>query len=87
MDITDDDTDLLTTEEAAKIIRIRAITLQIWRQRGFGPEYIRLNGRVVRYSRRQIKEFLATQVCTPAGRTLHGTRGPGRPTKRTEKSE
>ena len=54
---------LLTTAEAAELVGIAAITLTVWRQRGTGPEFLKL-GRVVRYKEAKILEWMDAQART-----------------------
>lgn len=49
--------DLVDTDAASKILRIKADTLSVWRCRGDGPKYFKI-GRTVRYSRRDLEEFM-----------------------------
>lgn len=56
------DLKLLTTEEVADRltragVRTSARTLETWRRKGAGPEYIRIEGRV-RYRPSAVREFL-----------------------------
>lgn len=38
---------MFTEAELARALRIKPPTLRYWRQRGLGPAYIKLNGRVI----------------------------------------
>ena len=53
----DDDDDLLTTEEAAKILRCEKKTLINWRREGKGPPFVKL-GRKVFYRRGDLREYI-----------------------------
>jgi predicted DNA-binding transcriptional regulator AlpA len=54
--------DLLTTCEVAEWLGISPQWLEIGRHRGYGPRFIRLSPRRVRYSRRAVLEFLAERT-------------------------
>lgn len=45
--------ELLTTEQAAKVTGIPKKTLESYRSRGLGPEFVR-HGRLIRYRRRDL---------------------------------
>ena len=51
---------LLTSDEAADLLRLRPATLRAWRCRGAGPPYHKVGDRV-RYSRRDLDAWLAKQ--------------------------
>lgn len=51
---------LLTSDEAARLLRLRPATLRAWRCRGTGPPYHKV-GDLVRYSRCDLYEWLAGQ--------------------------
>jgi len=46
----------LNENQAAEFLGLSTRTLQAWRVRGSGPEYVKI-GRAVRYQRRQLVEF------------------------------
>lgn len=48
--------ELLTEEELAKRWRVSTETLRYWRWNGTGPDYIKLNGRIL-YYRDDIEQF------------------------------
>lgn len=52
------DTALLTPEEAARFLNIKARTLEKWRQKGTGPAYHRLGARCVRYAKSALQAWL-----------------------------
>lgn len=56
--------ELLTTEEAAKLLGIAPQTLCVWRVsgRGVGLAYVKVGPRIVRYSRGEIIRFLKNQT-------------------------
>jgi hypothetical protein len=57
---------LLTTSQAAAILRVSTETLKKWRQRpGRGPEFIRYPGGSVRYRLSAILKFLADCTVQP----------------------
>lgn len=47
---------LLTTNQAAKTLQISVATMNVWRMKGLGPEYIKV-GRQVRYTDQSLIEF------------------------------
>lgn len=62
---TVDPEDLLSCEEAAKLIHQVPKTLATWRCRDRGPEYIKI-GRSVYYRRSAISAWLAQQIVRPS---------------------
>jgi predicted DNA-binding transcriptional regulator AlpA len=57
-----DPDDLLTTCEVAEWLGLSVQWFEIGRHRGYGPRFIRLSPRRVRYSRRSVLEFLAERT-------------------------
>lgn len=56
--------DLLTNEEAAALLGIKPNTLEIWRTKGKGPEFVKLGhtkSAPIRYLRTKIFEWLERQ--------------------------
>lgn len=56
--------DLLTNEEAATLLGIKPNTLEIWRTKGIGPEFIKMGKQrqaPIRYLRPKIYEWLERQ--------------------------
>lgn len=57
--------DLLTNEEAAALLGIKPNTLEIWRTKGKGPEFVKLGetkSAPIRYLRPKIFEWLEQQT-------------------------
>ena len=52
---------LLSEVEVADVLNIEPKTLQNWRCNGTGPEYLKLNGHLVRYKPSVIKQWIANQ--------------------------
>lgn len=53
--------DLLTTAEAAALLRVQPVTLRQWRHRGRGPRFVRLGPSAsshVRYRRGELERWL-----------------------------
>lgn len=48
---------VLTSAEAAEYLGLKPITLDVWRQYGKGPEYIKM-GRAVRYRKEDLDRFM-----------------------------
>jgi predicted DNA-binding transcriptional regulator AlpA len=59
---------LLTNKETAERIGIVPNTLEIWRCKGMGPKYIKLNMHSlrspIRYRESDITEWLEARICT-----------------------
>ncbi|HYH38274.1 MAG TPA: helix-turn-helix domain-containing protein [Azospirillum sp.] len=51
----------LSSREAAARIGISPSALSKWRRRRFGPEFIRINSRLVRYDAETVDAWLAAQ--------------------------
>lgn len=60
-----DPSDMVSAEDAAKIIKQQVTTLSTWRSMGKGPRYIKA-GRAVFYLRSDLRAWLATQMVDPA---------------------
>lgn len=52
---------VLTADDVAKLLGIAKETLNVWRVRGDGPEYIKV-GRLVRYKRDAILDYVEGRV-------------------------
>jgi excisionase family DNA binding protein len=52
-----------TEKEAAVYLNVSPRTLQAWRLRGGGPEYVKL-GNAVRYDRDALDRFIAERTCS-----------------------
>jgi len=55
---------LISEEELADWLRKSKSTLVAWRQRGQGPSWLKLVGRIY-YDRRKVDEWIAAQERTP----------------------
>jgi hypothetical protein len=55
---------LLTEKEAAKRLLARPMTLTKWRQRGRGPAYLKLSGKV-RYRADDLERFIEASRVVP----------------------
>ncbi len=51
----------ITTQEASKLLRIPVTTLTTWRSRHKGPGFLKLAGKTVRYQRRTLFDWMASQ--------------------------
>jgi len=54
--------DALTTQEVAERLRLSPRTLELWRQRGDGPPYVRVGPRRVLYRRADVETWLASRL-------------------------
>lgn len=54
----------LTPDEAAEVLSVPPATLGQWRYRGMGPRYSKI-GTIVRYSRRDLDDWLAAAAVEP----------------------
>ena len=57
----------ITTQEASKLLRIPVTTLTTWRSRHKGPGFLKLAGKTVRYQRRTLFDWMASQHITQKG--------------------
>lgn len=59
--------DLISTAEAAREIEVSPETLGRWRRKGFGPPFMALGptGRTKKYSRAEVRAWLARQLRSP----------------------
>ena len=55
---------LLTTDQAADILKLKPVTLKKWRVVGTGPPYIRLGG-AIRYRQSDLLEYVERATITP----------------------
>lgn len=55
---------LLTEAQAAQVLSLSIRTLQSWRGRGSGPQFVRA-GRAVRYRRSDIEEWVESNTVSP----------------------
>ena len=53
--------ELLAPPQAAAILKMSPLTLQQWRAAKYGPPFIRLSKRAVRYRRSDIEQWLRQQ--------------------------
>ena len=56
---------LLTEVAAARILKLSIRTLQAWRCRGIGPDFIRV-GRAIRYRHSDLMDWLKHNTVSPA---------------------
>ena len=53
---------LLDDTEVAKILKVSKKTLPVWRNRGKGPDYVKI-GSAVRYRLLDVQRYIETNVC------------------------
>ena len=53
---------LLTSQEAAGILRVSLQRLESWRRKGIGPAFIKINARTINYRSADIEAFLAARL-------------------------
>lgn len=58
--------EFLSKDEAAAALRIHPFTLKRWRMRGYGPQGVKVGGRL-RYRMSDIQDWLATLGKEPQG--------------------
>jgi hypothetical protein len=58
------DDDLLTSEQVGAWLGVSVQWLEVGRMRGYGPEYVRLGRRNIRYQRGSVKKFLRKRMRT-----------------------
>ena len=51
-------TEMMSTKEAARAMRLSVRSLEDMRRDGKGPAYVRLSARCIRYPRRLVTEYL-----------------------------
>jgi excisionase family DNA binding protein len=51
--------DIITEEEAAALLRVKRFTMRKWRREGGGPRFIRCGGRLIRYIKTDIDDWLS----------------------------
>jgi hypothetical protein len=54
--------DLLGTAAAARVCGVKPMTLASWRLKGYGPAFLRLTKRCVRYRRSELLDWLGTRL-------------------------
>ena len=64
MDDMDTPPPLLDTPSTAKVLGLKPRTLEEWRRRGGGPQYIRLSATCVRYQIDSLNEWIAERAAT-----------------------
>lgn len=63
---------LLTTQEVSELLGLQPRTLANWRWRGYGPRYLNLGGRRIRYRLRDVEAFLESEVRTSTSNSHPG---------------
>ena len=60
------DEPLLPAEDAARHLKVKPQTMAAWRNRGVGPEYIRV-GKLIFYTPSQLRNYIHSRVVRPTG--------------------
>ena len=74
---------LLSTPEAAMLLGVSAQWLELGRVQSYGPVFVALSPRSVKYSLRSLRAFIAERTTTT---TNSAVAGPGRPPKAKQRS-
>lgn len=53
---------LITTEEASKMLSVAPITMQTWRSKNQGPDFVKIGGSV-RYKLTDIESWIEQNTC------------------------
>ena len=56
---------LLSPDEAAESLGVKIQTLAIWRMLGKGPEYVKYEGKTIRYKLESINHFIEKSKVIP----------------------
>jgi predicted DNA-binding transcriptional regulator AlpA len=51
----------ISTRVASRLTGVSVCTLETWRSRGGGPKFIKIGAKMVRYQRRSLLEWMASQ--------------------------
>jgi hypothetical protein len=62
---TEENLDRMTTQEAAKYLRLSKVRLDIWRYERRGPTFLKLGGRVF-YRKSDLDEFISANTVRPS---------------------
>ena len=52
----------LTEKEAAKVLSLSPRTLSNWRAKRVGPPWLKLEGKIVRYSMNRLREWMSSNI-------------------------
>ena len=63
------DDKLLTQVQAAELLNVSPRTLEAWRRKRTGPRFVIYSNRCLRYSERDLHEWLATRANSGATRS------------------
>jgi predicted DNA-binding transcriptional regulator AlpA len=56
----------MSERDTAALLGVSQKTLQGWRMRGEGPQYAKINARLIRYRRADLDEFIAAKMQQPS---------------------
>ncbi len=54
---------LIGERDAAAFLHVSVRTVQNWRVRGGGPQYVRISARAIRYCRRDLMDWIKAHRC------------------------
>lgn len=53
-----DDEPKLTTKDVATMLNLSPVTVEMWRYEGRGPDFVKVNGRSIRYRKSAVLQFI-----------------------------
>ena len=55
-----DSSEFLSPLQVARLLGMSAFNLMVWRNRGFGPAFLRITRRTIRYRKKDLDAWLAS---------------------------
>ena len=62
--------ELLKEADAAEFLKVSVRTLQGWRCSGDGPKFVRVSGRMIRYRRQDLLDWIASRTVSSTSEEL-----------------
>jgi len=53
---------MLYQDQVAEMLNVTTHSLYVWRKKGIGPVYVKLNGRTVRYRQEDVEEWIKSKT-------------------------